>query len=175
MPLNTALAWAQGLPTNTYTCCHAHGDSRTFMDMDACSDADARTHTHADACTDTDACIGADARTHAHADAHTHAHVDAILLPLLTPTVSLSSLTSMRRFAAPTTWESEVHFAASHSLLLVWESQLTSAYFCTGWGHYRGFRPKKLSAYNEANIFSSSPLHKSARKVSSLTRALAHL
>lgn len=42
----------------------------------------------------------------------------------------------MRRFAAPTIWGFEIHFAASDPLILMWGSQLTSVHFCTG--HRRG-------------------------------------
>lgn len=49
-------------------------------------------------------------------------------LLLLSLTIS-SSPTSIRRFAASTIWGSELHFAASYLLLLIYESQPTSAYF----------------------------------------------
>jgi hypothetical protein len=50
-------------------------------------------------------------------------------------TVSSSSLTLMRRFVAHVILGSEVHFVALHSLLLMWESQLTLADFGTGRGY----------------------------------------
>ncbi|KAG1728777.1 hypothetical protein EDB19DRAFT_150423 [Suillus lakei] len=80
----------------------------------------------------------------------------------LLTTSDTNRLTPMRRFVAPIFWGSEVHFAVSYSLLLIWESQLTSAHFCTDWDHYRGrvapsgLPPEKLSACNQANIFSRS-------------------
>jgi hypothetical protein len=86
-------------------CLHIPGSS-------ACTNADART--------EVDACINTDAHTHTYADS---------FLRLLLRTVSSSSLTSMRRFAAPTIWGFEVYFAASYPFILIWKSQLTSAHF----------------------------------------------
>ncbi|KAG2106650.1 uncharacterized protein F5147DRAFT_230285 [Suillus discolor] len=82
----------------------------------------------------------------------------------------------MRRFTAPTIRGSEVHFAASHSLLLMWKSQLASARFCTGRGQYRarlrlwGFFPKEIAACNQAYIFVPSHYshkHNSAHRITS--------
>jgi hypothetical protein len=72
------------------------------------------------------------------------------MLPLLSNT---AFLTSKCRSTAPKNLGSEVHFAASLSLLVSWESQLTSALsLAQVWGRYRGrvapsgLPPKKLSA-----------------------------
>lgn len=134
---------------NTYCC--AHADSRAFADADAdaCTDADARMYS--------DACTDAGARTDKCPHLYSDAHADAFLLLFLL-TVSSSSLTSMRRFTAPTIWGSEVHFAASHSLLLMWESQLASVHFCTGRGQYRG-KVTPVGLLPERNTCLQSTIH----------------
>ncbi|KIK44609.1 hypothetical protein CY34DRAFT_610558 [Suillus luteus UH-Slu-Lm8-n1] len=106
------------------SCCRAHVTSRTvtFLDADALKMS---------ACIDADARIGVDAtvpaltRMHVLTQTPIHTHVDSFLR-LLLRAVSSSRLSSMRRFAAPTIWGFEIHFAASDPLLLIWGSQLAS-------------------------------------------------
>jgi hypothetical protein len=109
-------------------CCCAHANSRTFLGADALKmsafiDADSRT--------DVDATVPALTGMHVLTQTPTYTHADSFLR-LLLRTVYSSRLTSMRRFAAPTMWGFEIHFAASDPLILMWGSQLTSVHFCTG-------------------------------------------
>ncbi|KAG2058356.1 hypothetical protein BDR06DRAFT_950897 [Suillus hirtellus] len=67
------------------TCCRAHVDSCTLMDVDTCIDAGACTD--ANSCIDAEACIDADARTYAHRN--------ALLLLLLTVSYTLTSMRSL--------------------------------------------------------------------------------
>ncbi|KAG1860296.1 hypothetical protein DFJ58DRAFT_275548 [Suillus subalutaceus] len=65
-------------------------------------------------------------------------------------------LTSLCRSAAPTTVGPEAHFAASHSLRLCWDSQLTSAHSCTGLGLLSGLCTNSYLHTVNANILSRS-------------------